>query len=54
MTYTERTKKDCPCCENGFVEILLNPTGFHFEGDEPIIEYTSCEQCGGTGFIMID
>jgi hypothetical protein len=37
------------CAGTGFVRVLMNPSDYYFEADEPIVETLGCEDCGGTG-----
>ena len=42
--------KECEYCKGkGYVNILLNPSSFHYEMDYPEIEECVCEECGGSG-----
>lgn len=41
----------CPYCTDGIIEKLMNYSGFYHEGEEPIMEYDTCEECGGFGTV---
>lgn len=45
-------KQPCPYCTLGQIDVLINYADFHFNGDEPIYETESCEECGGSGELI--